>query len=176
MQIMNRCPVGDCYNLKPVEAHDCGKHDEPVKKLCACGCGRNAGGKDRYASTCRRAIIGTAPEPSPVKLCRTCGEKEPRKGQADCNSCQNKRARPPKKDVEIVPWTPKPRPKSLMTDAAQRKLDKALHDRLAEKCGYRSGEPRKLSPAEIAAIAGEITHVSRIPNYTIRPYAVAASR
>lgn len=63
---------------------------------------------------------------------------------------------------QFKPWVPKKRPK-LMTDAEQQRIDREARRRDDERQGFTVDRGRRLTPAEIAAVAGSITHISQIP-------------
>lgn len=122
-----------------------------------------------------------------IRMCR-CGRHPLPHRRRRCDECNNEKvkehnakvtmlrkqgllSRPVKKcyapptepQVEqFKPWTPRPKPAPLMTDAEQKRHDEALAARLNEACGYGHGAVKRLSKKEIAALAAEIVPLDRI--------------
>jgi len=91
------------------------------------------------------------------RICGKCRKLKDRKGY-DYDMIVGKRASK-ERDVgmDFTPWTPRPKAPPIMTDAEQRRIDKAVQDRLHAKCGYGSSPVRVYTAEEIKAIAPQVT-------------------
>lgn len=152
MSLMDRCPVKDCTNLKPIDSANCGCHGKPCSTP---GC---EGTRENGRTVCRRcrAIreMGNGNIPQPKKSL----DRDP----IFPGDKYSRHSKERDDDAMFTPWKPRPKAKPLMTDAEQRKIDADVHRKLHEKCGYGNGHVKRYTAAEIAAIAGEITHISKV--------------